>query len=416
VHAAGLCDTSICVSQTVSITPLPANAGQITGPISVCQGANGATYTIPVITNATSYIWTLPSGFNGSSNSNSINVNIGTNATSGIITVYGINACGNGLVSTLSVTINPIPDVYFTDTIDPVCANAAPITLTGGMPLGGTYIGQHTNNNIFTPQDATAGFYIISYYFTNTLGCTNSADLIIQVLPLPIVTLDSFDNICINAVPITLSGGNPQGGIYFGSNVNSNIFNPSTAGSGQHIIYYSYTDNNGCSDTAQSILFVSPEVSLSSDATDNSIFYNLGTTVNLTASPVNQGIYQFYIGNTLMQTSTSNLFSTNALENANIVYVILNNTCNDSLTINIKPIPNAFTPLIKDGSNDIFMPNVDLKIINRWGQELYKGTDGWDGNFDGKPVSPGTYFYIIKILGTKGEESYINGIVTLIEK
>ena len=36
-------------------------------------------------------------------------------------------------------------------------------------------------------------------------------------------------------------------------------------------------------------------------------------------------------------------------------------------------------------------------IINRWGQELYKGLGGWDGTYNGKEMSAGTYFYMITL-------------------
>jgi hypothetical protein len=96
----------------VTVTPLPAAAGVITGPASVCAGATGIVYTVPVIAGATGYTWTTPTGVTttAGSNSNSITVDFGPGATSGNFTVYGSNSCGNGTVSpTLAVTVNPIP-------------------------------------------------------------------------------------------------------------------------------------------------------------------------------------------------------------------------------------------------------------------------------------------------------------------
>lgn len=89
-------------------TSLPYAAGAIVGASSVCQGQSGVTYTIPVISNATSYLWTLPSGFTGTSTTNSITVDYASNAVSGDITVCGVNTSGNGTASTLSVTVNSV--------------------------------------------------------------------------------------------------------------------------------------------------------------------------------------------------------------------------------------------------------------------------------------------------------------------
>jgi len=93
---------------TVTINPLPADAGVITGPVTVCQGQNNVTYSIPAISYATSYVWTLPAGAYGTSITNSITLNYGTSALSGDIMVRGHNSYGDGASSTLAITVNPV--------------------------------------------------------------------------------------------------------------------------------------------------------------------------------------------------------------------------------------------------------------------------------------------------------------------
>lgn len=83
--------------------------------------------------------------------------------------------------------------------------------------------------------------------------------------------------------------------------------------------------------------------------------------------------------------------------------------------IEMLKIPNAFTP-DGDGINDIFMKNWDLIILNRWGQTLYQGMDGWDGKYKGEYVSPGTYFYIISMGDVKNKTKKLTGSVTVIRK
>jgi hypothetical protein len=90
----------------------PTVAGTITGTAIVCQGQTGIIYSVPVITNATSYLWTLPVGatITAGNNTNSITIDFSSTASSGNITVYGTNACGNGIVSpNYAVTIWPLP-------------------------------------------------------------------------------------------------------------------------------------------------------------------------------------------------------------------------------------------------------------------------------------------------------------------
>lgn len=85
--------------------------GTITGSTSVCQGQQGVPYSVNPMTNVTGYNWTVPTGAviaNGN-NTNSVSVNFGNTASSGNITVNGVNECGNGPVSSLPVTVNPQP-------------------------------------------------------------------------------------------------------------------------------------------------------------------------------------------------------------------------------------------------------------------------------------------------------------------
>ncbi|MEI7982966.1 MAG: T9SS type A sorting domain-containing protein, partial [Bacteroidota bacterium] len=101
-------------SALVTEKPYPSEAGLISGPATVTQGQTDVHYTVPVIANATGYFWTLPSGaaITSGSNTESILVSFSATATSGIISVYGTNDCGNGTVSPdFSITVNPsIPE------------------------------------------------------------------------------------------------------------------------------------------------------------------------------------------------------------------------------------------------------------------------------------------------------------------
>jgi trimeric autotransporter adhesin len=97
----------------VTVTALPAAAGAITGPSTVCQSVSGVVYTVDPVANATSYTWTVPGGATivGGGTTNSITVDFSATASSGTITVYGSNSCGDGAVSPVfNVTVNPIPE------------------------------------------------------------------------------------------------------------------------------------------------------------------------------------------------------------------------------------------------------------------------------------------------------------------
>ncbi len=91
------------ISLAVNTITIPDTAVSINGFTSVFQGQNNVTYLAPSIPNATTYNWTLPLGFSGSSTSNSIIINFANNALPGNISVNGINACGVGLSKTIHI-------------------------------------------------------------------------------------------------------------------------------------------------------------------------------------------------------------------------------------------------------------------------------------------------------------------------
>ena len=88
----------------------PGNPGAIAGLTTICTGVP-TTYSVAPIANATGYTWTLPTGTTvvSGANSNIITVIFNGSALPGNVSVYGTNNCGNGVVSSLAVTVNAIP-------------------------------------------------------------------------------------------------------------------------------------------------------------------------------------------------------------------------------------------------------------------------------------------------------------------
>lgn len=88
------------------------------------------------------------------------------------------------------------------------------------------------------------------------------------------------------------------------------------------------------------------------------------------------------------------------------------NHASDEIVV-IPFIPNVFSPN-GDNINDVFMEGTDLEIFDRNGKILYKGTEGWDGNYKGQPVDPDTYFYSITY-SVKGYRIHpLKGYITLV--
>ncbi|MBK7587145.1 MAG: gliding motility-associated C-terminal domain-containing protein [Bacteroidetes bacterium] len=84
-------------------------------------------------------------------------------------------------------------------------------------------------------------------------------------------------------------------------------------------------------------------------------------------------------------------------------------------------IPNAFTPGSDFVSNAIKVKGegfdlANFEIYDRWGQLLFKTDDitvGWDGNYKGKPMEVGTYFYMVEY-SANGKSKMIKGDISLI--
>jgi hypothetical protein len=141
---------------TVTVNPLPAAAGTITGPASVCAGATGVAYSVPTIANAASYVWTVPAGATITSGNTTKNivVTFGPVAGTGVITVKGTNTCGNGTVSPdFSVTMNAAP--------------SAPVVTVNGLVLTSS---SPTGNQWYYEGTAIAGATGQTYTITHNTG------------------------------------------------------------------------------------------------------------------------------------------------------------------------------------------------------------------------------------------------------
>ncbi|BDS11782.1 T9SS type A sorting domain-containing protein [Aureispira anguillae] len=183
-------------TDTINVKTVPAQPLSITGAPSICTGTS-ASYTIPLVNHATSYTWTLPSGWTGSSTTDSISVT--ANSNSGIISVTANNACGVSSAAQLNITANLLPVVTFSS-LGVVCENTPAFVLTGGSPIGGIYSGIGvTNDSIFTPTAVGNGLYTITYTYTDSF-CTNSDTSTIQV-DMCAGTIGSIENEAISVYP-----------------------------------------------------------------------------------------------------------------------------------------------------------------------------------------------------------------------
>lgn len=223
VRYEGDCNTTTCASVTVTVEN-SITGGAISGDDSVCQGDNNITYSVSGMLNATSYLWTVPTGatIESGQNTNSITVNYGASAINGNVSVTDSNTCGNHTV-TLPITVNTAPTIELTSAVDTdsqtLCINSylIPITyeiggsatgasLSGALPAGVNY---GFSAGVLTISGTPTASGSFNYTVTTTGGdCgTTSASGTIEVDALPTLTLTSApttanQTLCIRT-PIT---------------------------------------------------------------------------------------------------------------------------------------------------------------------------------------------------------------------
>jgi uncharacterized protein YjdB len=247
---------SSSVSTVITVKPLPATPSAITGATSVCSGTS-QTYRVSIDTNISSYTWTLPSGWSGTSVVDSIVAT--TSTSSAALIIIATNSCGTSAASNLAVTVNALPAAPTVTSPVVYCENAAavPLTATGSsLTWYATATGGTALTAAPTPVTSTPGTTDYWVSQTNAAGCEGPrAQITASVTALPPTPAASGTTIVCVGDTIFLSG--------------------SSAASSPT---YDWTGPNGFSSTIQNP-FVAPAVVASAGV------YKLSVTVNNCVSP-----------------------------------------------------------------------------------------------------------------------------------
>lgn len=153
------------------------------------------------------------------------------------------NGCSNS--DTNSTVVNDLPVISISGLASDYCFDAASVTITA-LPTGGNLSGAGVTGSIFTPSVATAGNHTIYYSYTDANICTSIDSVSTLVNALPVVSLPTLSDICIDAPDFALTGATPAGGNWSGDGAYSNSFSTDSAGVGTFMLTYSFTDVNGC--------------------------------------------------------------------------------------------------------------------------------------------------------------------------
>jgi len=201
------------ISATVNIANNPSTPGAISGSSNVCQGGV-QTYSVTNVPGATSYGWSLPTGWIGTSTTNSIIVTVG--AGRGNVSVYSANNCGiSNYTRVLDVNVNVPPveptsihgnsgacagtsQTYFVDEVQ----GATSYIWT--LPPG--WIGYSSNSMITVTIGGSSG--IISVKSTNSCGTSPNRNLAVSVNSIPPISISSATdnyNYCSQIAPTSVS-------------------------------------------------------------------------------------------------------------------------------------------------------------------------------------------------------------------
>lgn len=332
--------------------------GPITGTASACAGTTGLTYSIPAVTGATTYAWTVPTGWSitGGGTTNSITVTAGSGGQNGNITVTASNTCGAlGTSTPLAVTAlanNPVSVNITANPASPICAGTevtftATPTNSGTTPtyawtVNGSPAG--TNSPTFVTTSLTNNSNI-QVTLTSNISCPTgnpAASNIINYTVNPIVTpsvsiaASPSNTVCVgDLVTFTATpanGGSSPSYAWFvnGSPVGTN--SPTFSSSAlvtSDIVRVEMTSNAPCPAIATASsnnvtmtvnALTTPSVTIAA-STPSPICG--GTSVTFTATPTNGGAtptYAWFINATPAGTN-SPTFTTTALANGNVVSV-----------------------------------------------------------------------------------------------
>jgi hypothetical protein len=217
----GFVSSSYLITVTVN-PPTPAQPGTITGTATQCPALTSQTYSITAVTNATTYNWTVPTGWSitAGAGTNSISVTTGASGQNDNISVTAQNSCGTSAARTLAVTVSPENTATLTSAAgtnaQTRCINTAITNITyettgatgatfSELPAG---VSGSWSSNVATISGTPTASGTFNYTVTLTGGCGSvSATGTITVNPLTTPTFTQVAAICsggsLSALPTT---------------------------------------------------------------------------------------------------------------------------------------------------------------------------------------------------------------------
>jgi hypothetical protein len=316
-------------SNSLQLTITTIAAGNIiAGPDTVCAGSAGKLFTVNPIPFATSYVWSLPLGYQISSfpaSSSSIFVTFGPNALTGAITVRGASICQIGPASppkNVFIRSLPIPPTLPTGpgSICPQDSNVSytvatvpnTISYDWQLPQGMfLVVGNGTNSvGVQIAQNAQAGAIKVRGFNSCGFGSFSNA-LNISLSPSPVAVASTLgdttfcvgQNVVINA---NLGAGLGYQWLRNGIPISGAIFNTYLAT--QSGAYRVITKQNGCQNVSNpvnvSAINANQLINLTVNSTPSSCNLSTGTATAVVSGGVLPYRYHWSSGDTTLLTDS----------------------------------------------------------------------------------------------------------------
>ncbi len=186
-------------SLAVTVNPgTPATPGTITGTVAQCPGITGQIYSIAAVAGASTYTWSVPTGWSvtGGAGTTSITVTTGAAGQNGNITVTAGNGCGISSPASLAVTVNPgVPATPgaitgtaaqcpgLTGQIYSIAAVTSAITYTWTVPSGWSITGGAGTTSITVTTGSAGQNGNITVTADNSCGASSPGNIAVTVNP-----------------------------------------------------------------------------------------------------------------------------------------------------------------------------------------------------------------------------------------
>ncbi len=386
-------------SVTVAVNSLPAvDAGS---DINLCTGQD----TTLNATGADSYVWTPATDL---SDPNIANPVASPSATiTYTVTGTDLNGCVNS--DDITITLNTIPIVNVSNDTT-VCLNdSAQLTASGGVNYSWSPTGGLSDPNVSNPMASPTVNTTYTVVVTNGAGCVDSADVVVSLFALPVVTAGPDTAVCENeCVDLLASGATSYAWTPATDLSDPNVANPQAcpASSIQYVV--EGTDGNGCrnTDTADIVINNLPPVDAGVDeiiCNTDSVQLNATGAVSYTWIPTTD-------------LSDPNIANPFASPSATTMYYVTGTDANgcdniDSMTVNVNGLP------IITISNDTTICEGDTAQLIATGGTSYSwtpATDLSDPNIASPDAFPtATITYTAHVIDASGCEDSATVTITV---